>query len=216
VFPLDRATLTGSDPVTTEPVENGDCLPGGDYRVEVYAGRDRLATADQHFDDSPLGTLIVDGSEEVGFTMCHPDSWTPPPVTFQPGSLAFANPKDSSQFVLVFSFPIGAGSGANGPALLNATIQNAIAQQQIQVDGAPQTGTELLGRTVEGADVTLATTTITGTSPLGDIVRITGSVGTDDVVRVVIISAANRTDLDVVRSELVNSIRFLRAPATTG
>jgi hypothetical protein len=130
--------------------------------------------------------------------------------------LAFANPKDSSQFVLVFSFPIGAGSGANGPALLNATIQNAIAQQQIQVDGAPQTGTELLGRTVEGADVTLATTTITGTSPLGDIVRITGSVGTDDVVRVVIISAANRTDLDVVRSELVNSIRFLRAPATTG
>ena len=216
VFPLDRATLTGSAPVTTEPVENGDCLPGGDYRVEVYAGRDLLATADEHFSDSPLGTLIVDGGEDVGFTMCHPDSWTPPPVTFQPGSLAFANPKDSAQFVLVFSFPIGAGSGANGPALLNATIQNAVAQQQIQVDGPPQAGKELLGKTVDGVDVTLATTTITGTSPLGDIVRITGSVGTDDVVRVVIVSAANRNDLDVVRSELVNSIRFLRVPATTG
>jgi hypothetical protein len=31
----------------------------------------------------------------------------------------------------------------------------------------------------------------------------------------VIVGAANRADLDVVRGELVNSIRFLRAPATT-
>ena len=60
------------------------------------------------------------------------------------------------------------------------------------------------------------TTSITGTNSLGDVVRITGSEGTDDVVRVVIVSAANRQDLDVVRGELVNSIRFLRVPATTG
>jgi tetratricopeptide (TPR) repeat protein len=216
LFPLDRATATGTDPVTTEPVENGDCLPGGDYRVEVYAGRDLVGTIEEHFTDSPLGTLVVDGGEDVGFTMCHPDNWTPPPVTFQPGSLAFANPSDPAQFVLVFSFPIGAGSGASGPALLNATIQAAVQQQQITVDGPPEAGEELLGKTVDLVDVTLATTTITGTSPLGDLVRITGSVGTDDVVRVVIISAANRADLDVVRSELVNSVRFLRAPATTG
>lgn len=215
VFPLDRATLTGSDPVTTEPVENGDCLPGGDYRVEVYAGRDLLATADQHFSDSPLGTLIVDGGEDVGFTMCHPDNWTPPPVTFEPGSLVFANPDDSAQFVLVFSFPIGAGSGANGAALLDLTIQNAIQEQQITADGPPEAGEELLGRTIDGFDVTLVTTSVSGTNSLGDSVRITGSVGTDDVVRVVIISAANPSDLDVVRSELVNSIRFLRVPDTS-
>jgi hypothetical protein len=216
LFPLDRASFTGGDPVTTPPVANGDCLPGGDYRVEVYAGPALVGTIEERFSESPLGTLVVDGGEDLGFTMCHPDSWKPPPVTFQPGSLAFANPNDSAQFVLVFSFPIGAGSGASGPALLNATIQNAVQQQQIKVDGAPQAGEELLGKTVDGVDVTLATTTITGTTPLGDLVRITGSVGTDDVVRVVIVSAANRTDLDVVRSELVNSIRFLRAPATTG
>jgi tetratricopeptide (TPR) repeat protein len=212
IFPLDRSTLTGSGTVATEPVENGDCLPGGDYRVEVYAGHDLVGTADQHIPDSALGTLTVDGGEDVGFTMCHPQSWTPPPVTFQPGSLAFANPKDPSQFVLVFSFPIGAGSGASGTALLNATIQNAIATQQITVDGTPEAGDELLGRTVDGVDVTLATTSITGTSPLGDKVRITGSVGTDDVVRIVIISAANSSDLDIVRGELVNSVRFLRVP----
>ena len=213
IFPLDRVTFTGTNPVATPPVENGACLPGGDYRVEVYAGPDLVATADQHVPDSPLGTLIVDGGEDVGFTMCHPDSWTPPPVTFQPGSLAFANPKDSSQFVLVFSFPIGAGSGVNGTALLNATIQTTLQQQQITVDGPPAAGEELLGRTVDGTDVTLATTTVTGTNALGK-VRITGSVGTDDVVRVVIISAANSQDLDLVRGELVNSIRFLRVPPT--
>jgi len=32
---------------------------------------------------------------------------------------------------------------------------------------------------------------------------------------VVIVSAANSTDLDTVRSELVNSIRFLRVPPAT-
>jgi hypothetical protein len=214
VFPLDRASLTGGNPVQTEPVENGDCLPGGDYRVEVYAGRDLVGSADQHIEDSPLGSLIVDGGEDVGFTMCHPDDWKPPPVTFEPGSLVFANPKDSAQFVLVFSFPIGAGSGASGTALLNATIQNAIQQQGIVQDGPPEAGEELLGKTVDGVDVTLVTTSVTGTNSLGDVVRITGSVGTDDVVRVVIVSAANRADLDLVRGELVNSIRFLRVPPT--
>jgi hypothetical protein len=114
--------------------------------------------------------------------------------------------------LLVFSFPIGAGSGATGTALLNATIQSAIASQSITVDGPPEAGEELLGRTVDGTDVTLVTTSITGTDPLGDKVRITGSVGTDDVVRVVIVSAANSNDLDTVRGELVNSIRFLRVP----
>jgi hypothetical protein len=212
VFPLDRVAFTGTNPVSTPPAENGQCLPGGDYRVDVYAGANMVATAEQHIPDSPLGTLIVDGGEDVGFTMCHPDDWKPPPVTFQPGSLAFANPKDASQFVLVFSFPIGAGSGVNGTALLNATIQSTLQQEQTTVDGPPVAGQELLGRTVDGIDVTLATTTVTGTNALGDKVRITGSVGTDDVVRIVIISAANAQDLDLVRGELVNSIRFLRAP----
>ena len=101
-------------------------------------------------------------------------------------------------------------------ALLNATIQSAVAQEQITVDGPPQAGEELLGRTVDGTEVPLATTTVTGTNSLGDSVRITGSVGTDDVVRVVIVSAANPTDLDTVRGELVNSIRFLRVPDNTG
>ncbi|MEY2422323.1 MAG: hypothetical protein QOI95_2390 [Acidimicrobiaceae bacterium] len=217
VFLLDRPTFTGNNPaLQTDPVENRSCLPGGDYRVEVYAGRDLLASADEHFTDSPLGALVVAGGEDVGFTLCRPDKWTEPDITLQPGSLAFANPDDSAQFVLVFSFPIGAGSGANGSTLLNATIQAAVEQQQIKVEGVPAAGEELLGRTVDGVDVTLQTTSVTGVTSLGDSVRITGSVGSDDVVRVVIISAANPSELDTVRSELVNSIRFLRVPDTVG
>jgi hypothetical protein len=215
IFPLDQVTLTGGDSVSTVPVENGDCLPGGDYRVDVYAGTDLVGTGSQHINDSPLGTLVVAGGEDVGFTLCHPDDWTPPPTNPQPGSLAFANPKDPTQFVIVSSFPIGAGTGVNGTALLNATVQSAIDQTGIKADGPPVAGEELLGRTAEGADVTLGTTTVTGTTSLGDSVRITGSVGSDDVVRMVIISAANPKDLDVVRSELVNSVRFLRVVDTT-
>jgi hypothetical protein len=45
-------------------------------------------------------------------------------------------------------------------------------------------------------------------------VRITASAASDDVVRVVIIIASDETKLDVVRNELVNSIRFLRVPDT--
>jgi len=217
LFALDQVTFTGDDPVETFPVESGDCLPGGDYRVEVYAGADLLATGDQHFSDSPLGTLVVDGGEDFGFTMCRPEEWTPPPseVTLEPGTLAFGNPDDPTQNVLVFAFPIGAGSGVDGTALLNATIQSVVAQQGITLDGPPEAGQALLGRTVDGSDARLDTTTVTGTNSLGDRMQITGSVGADNVVRLVMVSAANSDDLEIVRSELVNSIRFLRVPDVT-
>jgi tetratricopeptide (TPR) repeat protein len=214
VFPMDQVTLTGGDQVSTIPVENGDCLPGGDYRVDVYAGRDLVGSAEQHLEDSPLGTLIVAGGDDVGFTVCHPDNWTPQDTSETPASLAFGNPDDPNQFVAVFSFPIGANAGGDATSRLNATIQAAVAAQGIQLTEAPASGEELLGRTVDGLDVLLPTTTVTGATPLGNVIRITGSAGSDNVVRLVMISAANADDLDLVRSELVNSVRFLRVPDT--
>jgi hypothetical protein len=101
--------------------------------------------------------------------------------------------------------------------LLDATLQSAIEQQQIRVTGTPEVGEELLGRTVDGADVTMATTSVTGIDPRGDRVRITASAASDDVVRVVIIVAGDDAKLTIIRGELVNSIRFLRVPdAATG
>jgi len=56
-------------------------------------------------------------------------------------------------------------------------------------------------------------TSVQGTDPNGEVARITASLGSDGVVRVVIVTAANSTDLDTVRGELVNSVRFLRVPS---
>ena len=76
----------------------------------------------------------------------------------------------------------------------------------------PEQGSELLGRTVDGEDVNLDTTSLEGTFE-SEVVRITGSLGSDGVVRMVLLTAADITDLDELRSELVNSIRFLRVPS---
>lgn len=211
MYPMDQVAFP-SDHVTTIPVENGDCLPGGDYRVEVYAGHDLMATADQHVPDSPLGTLVVAGGEDAGFTLCHPDTWTAVDLTGQPGSLAFTNPDNKAESVVAMTFPVGSATGNDPATFLNTFIGNVLQQQQLQVIGSPQSGQEFLGRTVENADVTLDTTTITATDGRGDFARITGSAGTDGVVRVVIVSANNADRLDVLRGELVNSVRFLRVP----
>ena len=211
IYPMDQVSFS-ADQVSTIPVENGDCLPGGDYRVEVYAGHDLLATQDQHIGDSPLGTLVVAGGEDTGFSMCHPDSWKPVDLTGQPGSLAFSNPDNQSESFVALNFPVGAATGNDPLTFLNAFIQNVLEQQQLQTTGSPVAGQEFVGRTTEGQDVLLDTTTITATDGRGDIVRITGSAGTDGVVRVVLLSANDSDRLDVLRSELVNSVRFLRVP----
>ena len=214
MYPMDQVTVAG-DQVQTIPVENGDCLPGGDYRVEVYAGHDLVGTGEQHISDSPLGTLVVAGGEDAGFTMCHPDNWQSIDLTGQPGSLAFANPDNAAESFVVLNFPVGAATGNSPSTFLSAFIQNVLQQQQLQTVGTPQDGDEFLGRTAEGQDVALPTTTITATDGRGDLARITGSAGSDGVVRVVIVSA-NATDrLDVLRSEFVNSVRFLRVPNAT-
>ena len=211
IYPMDQVSLS-SDQVRTIPVENGDCLPGGDYRVEVYAGHDLLATQDQHIGDSPLGTLVVAGGEDAGFSMCHPDNWKSVDLTGQPGSLAFSNPDNQSESFVALNFPVGAATGNDPLTFLNAFIQNVLQQQQLQTVGSPVAGQEFVGRTTDGQDVALDTTTITATDGRGDIVRITGSAGTDGVVRVVLLSANAADRLDVLRAELVNSVRFLRVP----
>ena len=214
MFPMDQVAFAG-DEVSTIPVENGDCLPGGDYRVEVYAGRDLVGTAEQHIADSPLGTLVVAGGEDAGFTMCHPDNWEPVDLTGQPGSLAFTNPDDRAESFVVVNFPVGTAAGNDASSFLSVFIQNVLTAQQLQTIGTPQDGQEFLGRTTEGQDVTQPTTTLTASDGRGHLVRITGSAGSDGVVRVVIVSANDEDRLDVLRSEFVNSVRFLRVPNAT-
>lgn len=212
-FLMDTATFTGDSPVTTSPVENGDCLPGGDYRVEVYAGSDLVASAEQQIADSPLGELVVAGDEELGFTMCHPIDWQQSDDIAEPGSLGFENPADASQIVAVFSFPTVSDEALGATNPLDTAIQQFIADLAIVPSGPPELGEEFLGRTVDGFDVNLPTTTVSGNAEIG-FVRITGSLGSDGVVRMVVLTADDADDLETNRSELINSIRFLRVPDT--
>jgi tetratricopeptide (TPR) repeat protein len=218
---LDSATFTTGHEQSTDKAEFGSCLPGGDYRVEVYAGKDLVASKDQHIEDSPLGALVVDPkNDDLGFTLCHPDTWKPLD-TGEPGSLAFQNPDDPTQSVLVFSFPLGAGVDANEAT--TSTIDSIVASEQLTNVSAPLVGTELLGRalraqsdgTLGNLDVDLNTTAVSGQTPTGEQVAITMSVGSDGVIRAVVVTAANLADLNIVRGELVSSARFLRVPDTT-
>jgi len=67
---MDRITLASDN--NSGFVENGNCLPGGDYRVEVYAGHNLMTTVEKNIGDSPLGALQVEGGDEIGFTLCRP------------------------------------------------------------------------------------------------------------------------------------------------
>ena len=214
VFPLDRATLTGGNPVCSEPVENGDCLPGGDYRVEILRLR-LAATADSAHRRQPAsGTLIVDGGET--------------PVTMSPGLPGAAsghvragpacahNPERLPEFVLVFS-PDRRGfrraSGRRHCSMRRSRTPSSSRGSRRTVRPWPAKSCWARPSTASTSPCDHETTASTPLVQRQDH-RLGGP---DDWVQVVIVERGeNPADLDVVRSELVNSIRFLRVPATVG
>lgn len=213
-FSLDSFSSVANDKVTTTPTENGDCLPGGDYRVEVYAGSKLIGSNDDqpfHLADSPIGKLVVEGGEDLGVSICRPESWQVEKSS-DDGSLSFNNPADTSQSMLVFSFPLGSSSGLTTTDLQDATLAGIESNDQLTNLGAPIDGTEFLGRTATNTDVPQATRSVVGRLPDGDSERATVSIGDDGVVRIAVLTAANDNDLDLLRSELINSIRFLDVP----
>jgi hypothetical protein len=70
----------------------------------------------------------------------------------------------------------------------------------------------MLGRTVDGTDVKLDARTVAADFSDGEAGLYVASLGSDNVVRTIILTAANPDDLEVLRARLVNSARFLRVP----
>jgi tetratricopeptide (TPR) repeat protein len=212
-FSLDSTSDVTSDHSTTIPTENGDCLPGGDYRVEVYAGSKLIGSNDDkpfHLPDSPIGKLVVEGGDNVGVTMCRPDTWQAN-SSAETGALAFNNPKDPSQSMIVFSFPLGTSTLGTSD-LLDASIAGVTETDHLTNLSAPVDGTEFLGRTAKSEDVPLQTRSVQGRNSNGDSERVTVSIGDDGQVRTAVLTAGNDGDLDRIRSELINSLRFLDVP----
>jgi tetratricopeptide (TPR) repeat protein len=212
---LDSFSTVGTNPVSTTPTENGDCFPGGDYRVDVYAGRDKVATADTHLNDSALGVLESKGGESNGFTLCVPTTWdVDEKVSNDRDTLAFTNSKDDSQFILAASFPSPGASDTGPQAVLDANLNSLATDLGVQLGPSTQ-GAELVGRTEGGANVTLNTTLVQGTAANGTPVLLIGSIDSDDVNRLVVLGAATPDDLETLRGELVPLVRFLGVPDTT-
>lgn len=212
-FTLDTTSTPSNGHVSTTPRENGPCLPGGDYRVEIYAGSKLVGSNDDspfHLPDSGLGPLTSEGGDSVGITMCRPENWDPPPNQ-ENGSLSFANRDDPNESIVSFSFPIGTTTLATSD-LQTIAVDSVVQSDALTGVSAPQNGFEFLGRTVNGTDVELPTTTVTGQLPSGVLERITTSVGDDGIVRTVVIRAGNSDRLNVIRAELINSLRFLDVP----
>jgi tetratricopeptide (TPR) repeat protein len=213
-FLLDSTSVVTDGQVSTSPAENGDCLPGGDYRVEVYAGNKLIGSNNDdplHLPDSPLGSLLVEGGDDLGVVMCRPDTWEATSST-EDGSLSFSNPDDATQSMFAFTFPLG-DSTLGTTQLQDAAIAGVVATDQVSGQTPPEDGNEFLGRTVDGREIELATRTVEGQRPDGRTERITVSVDAEGVVRLAVLTAGNPDDLETIRSELINSIRFLDLPA---
>jgi hypothetical protein len=206
---LDTKTLSGVG-ASTFGVDNA-CLAPGQYRVDVYAGDRKLGSIDRQYDESPLGKQVEQGGEDLGFTLCAPESWTPPDT--EVNGLTRQNPDDPSQTVRIFLIPASSEVGADRDAFLNATIAGLLDFDKSTQSGPPSDVAAMLGCTVDNADVQLDARSVPAQFSNGDVGLYVVSLGSDNVVRGIILSAKNTDDLETLRARLVNSARFLRVPA---
>lgn len=215
-FSLDSVSKVADDGSNTGTHENGDCLPGGDYRVEIYAGSKLIGSNNDkpfHVPDSPIGKLVVQGGEDVGMTLCRPEGWSDTSSS-ENGTLSAQNPDDQSQTILAFSFPFGT-SEAPSSDLLDAAISGVAETDQLTGLSAPSDGTEFLGRTADGTEVELTTRTVVGRTPQGRSERVSVSFSNDGIVRIAVITASNDDDATLLATELIDSLRFLDVPEPT-
>jgi tetratricopeptide (TPR) repeat protein len=208
VSALDGKSTSGPG-VTTFGADN-ECLAPGDYRVDVFAGERKLGTISRTYPQSPLGQQVEEGGEDVGFTLCAPESWTAPDT--EVNGITRQNPDDTTQSVRIFLIPAASEVGADRSAFLDATIAGLLDVDQATQTAPPDDNAAVLGRTVDNTDVQLDARTVAAEFPNGDAGLYVVSLGSDNVIRAIILSAENEDDLDTLRARIVNSARFLRVP----
>jgi tetratricopeptide (TPR) repeat protein len=218
-FNLDSVSAVASGSVTSDPKESFQgCLPGGDYRVEVYAGSKLVGSNDDnpfHLADTNLQLF---GDDSAGVLVCAPADFES--ASTKDGSiLSLDNQNQPGQSVRVFSFPLSTSlDDTADPADSTATAQAG-------TDGltnvtAPTDGPQFIGRPPPQAgqivgqdDFPLDTRQVVGTTPNGDTEVILVSFDLDDfVMRMTVLTAATPDDVNQVGNDVVNSIRFLDVP----
>ncbi len=221
-FNLDSVSPVSADSVTSDPKESFEgCLPGGDYRVEVYAGSKLVGSNDDkpfHFPDSPIGKLELFGGESDGVQLCAPAAWEFG-STDDGSTLSLDNPQDKSQTVRAFAFPLSTSADfGDNPSDFTALGQagtDQLTNVSTATDGLPFIGRPAPepGQTVGQDDFSLDTREVVGTTPSGGTEVILASFDEDDFsMRVLVLTAGNQDDVDKLGSEIVNSVRFLDVP----
>jgi tetratricopeptide (TPR) repeat protein len=221
-FNLDSVSEVSGGSVTSEPKESFQgCLPGGDYRVEVYAGSKLVGSNNDkpfHFADSPIGKLELFGGESDGVQLCAPAAWEFG-STDDGSTLSLDNPQDTSQSVRVFAFLLSTSFDFNtDPSDSTAAAQagrDKLTNVAAPTDGVPFVGRPAPepGQTAGQDDFPLDTREVIGTTPSGGTEAILVSFDEDDfVMRVTVLTGTNQDDVDRLGSEIINSIRFLDVP----
>lgn len=177
---------------------NGLCIVPGEYRVEVFSGEELLATATTEVAPGTLGEQVDDRSEVLSVELCRPSDWTAQ-EDLDAGTFSMGNP-DGDIAVSVGVFSVGAEILASGGAdeLLRTTIAGA-AGSFGTVDGPPED--DQVGNLFEAI-------TVFATADDGASTSVSGEVGDDGVVRVVIASAPDFETLTAVHDELFTGIFF--------
>jgi tetratricopeptide (TPR) repeat protein len=66
----------GAGPEVEALATVNECLPAGEYRVEVYAGDDRIGSGEGAVETGPLGIVSNFSSEADALSLCVPSEWT--------------------------------------------------------------------------------------------------------------------------------------------
>jgi len=205
-----RQLVVADDPSSVfTTVSNGQCLPAGDYRLEVYAGSTLLGTDSLTVDASSLGGDFVNEDEGAqGFSLCRPTDWK---SSFDDTTASvFIVAPDASASVGIQVVPSSVEFRSGNPdAIVSASLQELFASS----GGTSQNGVQddvLSGATPENAFVSLPAKTMFATLPDGSAAAFTVSFGPDGVLRSVLVLAKDLDAVQAIRDDMTSSLSFSR------
>ncbi len=204
-----RQLVVADDPSSVfTTVSNGQCLPAGDYRLEVYAGSTLLGTDSLTVDASTLGDFVNEDERAQGFSLCRPTDWT---SSFDDATASvFIVADDGTASVGIQVVPSSVEFRSGDP---DAIVSGALQELFTSSGGTSEQGVQddvLNGATPENAFVSLPAKTMFATLPDGTGAAFTVSFGPDGVLRSVLVLAKDLDAVQAIRDDMTSSLSFSR------
>ncbi|MGH9244129.1 MAG: tetratricopeptide repeat protein [Acidimicrobiales bacterium] len=197
----------GADEQVSASATINECLPAGEYRVDVYAGADHIGSGEAEVEAGPLGLVSNFTDDLDAVTMCAPDDWdltrfaeVEEFAASQFDGPLFVHPEGAA-LVGISSFPTTVEARANPEATMDAAIEAALGP-------VPITDDTLRGTDGETFFDLPARSTITDSD--AGVTHVVSSLGPDGVLRVVIVIADGDELVDQIRAEMIDTLVFRR------